>query len=735
MTGSTAAQTLTIAGSGFLSGAVVTASYAGGSSTNLTVTSLSATQIQATIITSTTARTWSITVTNTTGTASAAASLSVVAPSTAPVIGSVTPNPLTGSTAAQTLTIAGSGFLSGAVVTASYAGGSSTSLTVTSLSATQIQASIITSTTARTWSITVTNTTGTASAAASLSVVAPSTAPVIGSVTPNPMTGSTAAQTLTIAGSGFLSGAKVAAIYSGGSSTNLTVTSLSATQIQATIITSTTARTWSITVTNTTGTASAAASLSVVAPSTAPLIGSVTPNPMTGSAAAQTLTIAGSGFLSGAKVAAIYSGGSSTNLTVTSLSATQIQASIITSTTARTWSITVTNTTGPASNAASLSVVAPAVAPVIGSVTPNPMTGSTAPQTLTIAGSGFLTGAKVAAIYSGGSSTSLTVTSLSATQIQASIITSTTARTWSITVTNTTGPASNAASLTVVAPPVAPVVVSVTPNPMTGSTAPQTLTIAGSGFLSGAKVAASYAGGSSTSLTVISLGATQIQATITTGTTARTWSITVTNTTGPASNAGSLTVVASPAIVNVSPSPMTGANGNQIVTINGSGFVSGTALRVVVNYPGGSATTLSGGQIAFVSSTQVLALVNVGTTARTWTVQVINPTGMASNIVSLQVVAPPPPPAIASLTPNPMTHSTATQTLTINGSGFQAGTGLRVVLTTSGIATVLQSTSLQSASATQIKVAVNVGAMARTWTVQVVNPDGTPSLAATLVVK
>ena len=427
--------------------------------------------------------------------------------------------------------------------------------------------------------------------------------------------------------------------------------------------------------------------------------------------------------------------GYSVPLTVTSLTAAQIQATIVTSTTARTWSITVTNTTGPASNAASLSVVAPSAAPVIGSVTPNPMTGSTAAQTLTITGSGFLTGAKVAAIYSGGSSTNLTVTSLSATQIQASITTGTTARTWSITVTNSTGPTSNAASLSVVAPPVAPVIASVTPNPMTGSTAAQTLTITGSGFVSGAKVAAGYAGGSSTSLTVTSLTATQIQASITTGATARTWSISVTNTTGPASNTTSLSVVAPPAIVNVTPNPMTGANANQIITINGSGFISGTALKVVVSYPGGPATTVSGGQIAFVAGTQVLALVNVGTTARTWTVQVVNPNGMASNIVSLQVVAPPPPPAIASLTPNPMTHSTAAQTLTINGSGFQTGSGLRVVLTTSGIATVLQNTALQSTSATQIKVAVNVGAIARTWTVQVVNPDGTASIAAPLTVK
>src|ERR1019366_696920 len=98
---------------------------------------------------------------------------------------------------------------------------------------------------------------------------------------------------------------------------------------------------------------------------------------MMGSTSAQTLTIAGSGFLTGARVTAGYTG-YSVPLTVTGFSATQIQAMIATGTTARTWSITVANTTGPASNAASLSVTAPPAPPVVGSLTPNPMTGSTA---------------------------------------------------------------------------------------------------------------------------------------------------------------------------------------------------------------------------------------------------------------------------------------------------------------------------------------------------------------------
>jgi hypothetical protein len=211
----------------------------------------------------------------------------------------------------------------------------------------------------------------------------------------------------------------------------------------------------------------------------------------------------------------------------------------------------------------------------------------------------------------------------------------------------------------------------------------------------------------------------------------------VANPTGPASNAASMSVTAPPAppvVGSLTPNPMTGSTANQIVIINGSGFVSGTGLKVVVGYPGGPSTTLIGGQIAFLGSTQILALINVGTTARNWTVQVINPNGLASGNGSLQVVAPPPP-AIASLTPNPMSRSTAAQTLTINGSGFQTGSGLRVVLSYRGFSSTLQGTTIQSASASQIKVAVNVGATVRTWTVQVVNPNGMASNSATLTMR
>src|SRR5260370_20419795 len=47
---------------------------------------------------------------------------------------------------------------------------------------------------------------------------------------------------------------------------------------------------------------------------------------------------------------------------------------------------------------------------------------------------------------------------------------------------------------------------------------------------------------------------------------------------------------------SVTSNPLTGANASQMLTIDGSGFLSGTALKVVVGYPGFTAT-LSGGRI------------------------------------------------------------------------------------------------------------------------------------------
>jgi hypothetical protein len=374
--------------------------------------------------------------------------------------------------------------------------------------------------------------------------------------------------------------------------------------------------------------------------------------------------------------------------------------------------------------------------PTIISLNPNPMTESSSSQTLTIAGSGFQSGLTVQ-LSCAWATTVGTATVSGSTQIQVPVTVGTTAGACTVKVVNPNNQASNTASLQVVAPAAAPAITSLSPNPMTGSSSYQALTIAGTGFQAGLTVALGCTGTPAPTVgTVTVSGSTSIQALVIVGATPRTCTVQVVNPNKLASNTASLQVAApaAPVITSLSPNPMTGSNSAQVLTINGSGFQSGSGLKVVVGYTGNPSytATLQGSQIAFVSGSQILALITVGTTARTWSVQVVNPNGVASAAASLTVVAPPPPPVISSVSPNPMTGSNSNQTLTINGSGFQSGNGLTVLVGYTGYTAA--GTQVKWVSSSQVTATINVGTSTRTWLVEVINPNGQVSNVVTFQV-
>jgi hypothetical protein len=284
--------------------------------------------------------------------------------------------------------------------------------------------------------------------------------------------------------------------------------------------------------------------------------------------------------------------------------------------------------------AAKWGTTAPA-APSITSLSPNPMTASASNQTLTIYGSGFVSGATVHVSYPGFAGT-LAITALTSTQIQASINTGSTAWNWLVQVVNPNNAASNIATLTVNASVPVPSITSLTPNPMTGSASAQILTINGSNFAAGDKVEMTYYGGPLTTLTPTSVTASQIQVSINVGTTARLWSIAVVNASGVQSNVPLLTVsapaVTTPVIASLNPSSLSGLNGYQLFTVDGSGFASGDS--VLATYYGGAMLSLP---IASVSGTQIQASINTGTTPRLWSVAVVTPNNVLSNVVLLTV--------------------------------------------------------------------------------------------------
>jgi len=355
------------------------------------------------------------------------------------------------------------------------------------------------------------------------------------------MTGSISPQTLTIAGTGFQAGLSVILTTSGSPNTYLpsAIVSVTATQIQVPVTVGATAHSWTVQVVNPGGAASNTATLTVTAPPP-PAISSLSPNPMPGSASPQTLTINGSGFAAGATVSLTYTGGTTVNPTIASISATQIAATVNVGTTARAWAVQVVNPSGAASNAATLTVTAP-VTPVIASLSPNPMTGSSNSQTLTIKGSGFQAGLTVTlttgattAAYQGSY-----IASVTATQVQVSVNVGTAAHNWTVQVANPGGVASNTATLTVTAALPPPAVVSLNPNAMTGSASPQTLTINGTGFQSGIVVGVqasntntvtAYAGAQ------VTVTPTQLKIQVNVGTTKRPWYLQLVNPDGQYSN-------------------------------------------------------------------------------------------------------------------------------------------------------------------------------------------------------
>src|SRR5689334_7671656 len=104
------------------------------------------------------------------------------------------------------------------------------------------------------------------------------------------------------------------------------------------------------------------------------------------------------------------------------------------------------------------------------------------------------------------------------------------------------------------------------------------------------------------------------------------------------------------------------------LTVNGSGFVAGS----IVNWNGSNRAT------TYVSGTQITASVSAAdlTTAGTAQVTVFNPTpggGTSGNASFTITAAPNPTPSITLLSPSPYAALSRSFTLTVNGTGFVAG--------------------------------------------------------------
>ena len=271
----------------------------------------------------------------------------------------------------------------------------------------------------------------------------------------------------------------------------------------------------------------------------APTVTSLSPNPIAASASAQNLSINGAGFAAGSGLQVIIGANTYSGTQVAFKNSSLLVVAIATGAAAQTLAVHVVNPGGQSSNAVNLQVSAPPVSPAIGSLSPNPMTGSNSGQILTIAGSGFQPGLNLRIGTTAIASTQLA--SLSATQIQVNLIVGFTTRTYPVQVINPNGQVSNTVNFQVNAP-VAPSIASLTPNPLTGSNAAQTLTLNGANFQTGRGTGVTVGSTLYQGSQVTVVSATRILVSVAVPAGSRTLAVQVTNPNGQVSNGASLTV-------------------------------------------------------------------------------------------------------------------------------------------------------------------------------------------------
>ena len=488
--------------------------------------------------------------------------------------------------------------------------------------------------------------------------------PTVSSVSPNPVSW---LQTLTITGTN-LTGATGVTI--GGATA--AITSNTATQVQVTVSDTTPTGNQVVAVTTAGGTDN---SQSVTVNSVAPTVSGATPNPV---AWLQTLTINGN-YLAGTTSVTI--GGVSQTLGAKTTTSVQVTVSHLTPTGSQTIVVT---TPGGSNNTASVTVNG--AAPVITSVSPNPVNWL---ATLTINGSA-MTG--TSAVTIGG--VTQTITSVTASSVQVTVSDTTLTGSQNVVLTNAYG---NSNSMAVTVNGIAPTVTSVSPNPVTWL---QTLTINGTSMSS---VSAVTIGGVTQSITATS--STNVLVTVSDATPVGVQTIVVTNPAG-SNNSASVTVNGvAPVVTSVSPDPVTWL---QTLTITGN-YLAGVSSVTI----GGVAQT-----IGTKTTTSVQVTVADTTPTGVQTIVVTNPAGSNnSNSVTVNGSAP----VVTSVAPDPVNWL---QTLTINGN-FLAGVSS---VTIGGV-----TQSITSTSSTAVLVTVSDLTPVGSQGITVTSPLGTNNTASVTV--
>jgi hypothetical protein len=319
-----------------------------------------------------------------------------------------------------------------------------------------------------------------------------------------------------------------------------------------------------VTVLTPTSATSAAQTLTVV---NAPLINSLDPGAVSAGAPDFTMLVEGSGFLTGAVVK--WNG---VAVPTTFMGPTTLGANVKAAQVAKPARITVLalNPDGTASNQQTFTVAA---APAIASIDPPSVTAGAGAFTLTVSGSGFAQAAVVqlngAAVPTTWVNSTYLMAEVAAPQVDS-------AAQLNIVAVNP-GPPQQISNPQTLSVSKTPVINSHEPAAVVAGAAAFTLTVNGSGYVSGCVVKLNGA-----AIPTEFLGASELAAQVsaTQVTAAAQLSVTVANPGGATSNPQALAVLAAPAIASINPNRITADNAAFPLVVRGNGFVSGSVVEL-----------------------------------------------------------------------------------------------------------------------------------------------------------
>lgn len=669
---------------------------------------VSSTQLRATILATDILETGTLSITVRTPEILTSNALTLNINNAVPTLTSLTPSSVATNTPGVTLTVNGTNFVPGAVIKFNNVDRLTFFVSSTQLT-TPLPASALN--TAGTFNVIVTNPApgGGASNALTFAVNAPKPIPRVTSISPTTAQAGSAAFTLTVNGSGYVSESVVRWNGEARPTTFVSATQLTA-QITAADIAS--AGTASVTVFNSPpggGVSSAQLFTITQPPNPVPTVTALNPATVTAGGQSFSLTVTGTNFVQSSVVRL-----NGQDRTTTFVSATELRAAITAADIANggTAAVRVFNPTPGGGLSTELPLAITFAAPTITLISPNSAVAGGPAFTLSVTGTNFAANSVLRWNGESRPTTIVNVTELTAQITAADIANVGTAK---VTVFSTAAnAASNEFTFTInQATRPLPRITALSPENATAGGAAFTLTVTGVNFVSDSVVR-----WNGQPRTTTFTNSTQLTAQITAADIASLGSASVTVFTPPAgggeSNPLTFNITQAPnpvpAITSLNPPNATaGANGLAL-TINGSGFVAASFVRLNGNGETRPTTLVNANQLTVQLTANDIA------SAGTLTITVVNPSpgGGTSNSVTLNIINAVP--VLTSLTPNIVAEDAIGVTLAVTGTGFIRGS--QIIINGNARNTTY-------ISATQLTTALTANDLAAVGTlqVQVRNPE------------